>query len=109
LGLNGSVARRTSEAGCRLLRPHPFGLGRHALSTGVAALGVCIAGLAATAGVGRTLVEDRTTAYRIVVADDAIGPERHAAEELALFLAESTGAEFPIVSPRIPTMCKRCG
>ena len=61
--------------------------------------GVCALGLTATPVLGLTLAEDGRTSYRIVVADDAIAPERHAAEELARFLHEATGAEFPVVSP----------
>ncbi len=44
------------------------------------------------------LAEGGTTAYRIVLAPDAIAPERYAAEELARFLGESTGATFAIVT-----------
>ena len=43
------------------------------------------------------MAEKRQTRYRIVVGPEALPPERHAAEELAAFLQESTGAEFRIV------------
>jgi hypothetical protein len=46
-----------------------------------------------------TLAKDGETAYRIVVSADAIEPERHAAAELAFFLKQITGADFPIVTP----------
>lgn len=38
----------------------------------------------------------------VVVADDASKPERHAAEELALFLGQITGAEFVLTPRRTP-------
>lgn len=46
-----------------------------------------------------TLAKDGRTDYRIAVAADAIEPERHAAAELASFLKQVTGADFPIVAP----------
>jgi len=55
--------------------------------------------LAAGAAHGLVLAENGQTTYCIVLADDAIAPERHAAEELARFLQEATGADFPIVAP----------
>jgi len=42
---------------------------------------------------------DAVTSYVIALAHDATPPERHAAEELAGFLAEVTGAAFPIKTP----------
>ncbi len=59
----------------------------------------CAVGLTSIADAAITLARDGQTEYRIVVAGDAIAPERYAAEELSRFLAESTGAEFPIVGP----------
>jgi len=59
----------------------------------------CAVGLTSVADAAITLARNGQTEYRVVVAGDAIAPERHAAEELAHFLEESTGAEFPIVGP----------
>ena len=44
------------------------------------------------------LAHEGTTPYRIAVPPDATEPERHAAAELASFLKQSTGAEFPVVT-----------
>ena len=44
------------------------------------------------------LADGGKTAYKIVLPADAIEPERHAAAELAAFLKQSTGADFPIVA-----------
>jgi hypothetical protein len=40
-----------------------------------------------------------TTAYAITLAESASAPERHAAQELAVYLEKVTGAEFAIVVP----------
>lgn len=42
------------------------------------------------------LAREGQTSHRIVVADDASEPERHAAAELAAFLKRATGAAFPV-------------
>ena len=42
------------------------------------------------------LAENGSTTYRIVIAKEAVEAEEHAAKELALFLGEMTGADFPI-------------
>ena len=43
------------------------------------------------------LATGKQTVYRIVLPDAPSEPERHAAAELAMFLKQSTGAEFPVV------------
>ena len=43
------------------------------------------------------LATGKQTAYQIVLPDAPSEPERHAAAELATFLKQSTGAEFPVV------------
>lgn len=56
----------------------------------------CTAPLLAADG-GITLATAGRSAYRIVLPDAPSDPDRHAAEELARFLKQSTGAELPIV------------
>ena len=46
-----------------------------------------------------TLTESKQTRYQIVAVSDADGVEAYAAETLAGYLKEMTGAEFPVVSP----------
>jgi hypothetical protein len=46
-----------------------------------------------------TLADDGRARYRIVAASDADGIEDYAAQTLAGYLKEMTGAEFPVVSP----------
>ena len=48
------------------------------------------------------LADQGQSAYRIVVAEKAAAPDRHAAEELQTFLHEISGARLPIVSDREP-------
>lgn len=48
------------------------------------------------------LAEGGSTAYPVVVAPAATAPERHAAEELARFLAEITGAPFVVRTDETP-------
>lgn len=56
-----------------------------------------VVGLLATWSAGAvTLSENGQTKAVIVIAADAPAPERHAAAELAGFLAQITGAQFPI-------------
>jgi hypothetical protein len=45
-----------------------------------------------------TLAREGATRYSIVAADDASPVDRYAARELALYLRQITGAEFPVVS-----------
>ena len=45
------------------------------------------------------LARDGATPYVITLAPDATPPERHAAEELASFLKQVTGATFPLKTP----------
>ena len=47
-----------------------------------------------------TLARDGKTTYRIILPDEAAEPERHAADELAAFLKQSTGAEFPVLGAK---------
>lgn len=47
---------------------------------------------------GVTLAQDGRTEHVIVIASDASAPEQHAAQELARFLQEVTGAPFPVRS-----------
>ncbi len=56
------------------------------------ALAVCVASSAGA----MTLAERSKTGHVIVVASDAIAPERTAAAELQKYLEQVTGAEFPI-------------
>ncbi len=49
-----------------------------------------------------TLATDGATEYVIVIPEDATGLEKRAADEVALWLGEITGAEFPIVSDSEP-------
>ena len=61
------------------------------------AVAVCLIGATGTAfGAGLTLAADGKTAYTIVVDPDATLAEEHAAAELAAFLEQVTGAQFPI-------------
>ena len=46
-----------------------------------------------------TLAEAGQTRYQIVAAPDVDGVEAYAANTLAGYLQEMTGAEFPVVSP----------
>jgi hypothetical protein len=46
-----------------------------------------------------TLAAEGRTPYVITLASDAAPPEQHAAQELAQYLKEVTGAEFAIVAP----------
>ena len=56
-----------------------------------------------------TLASGGKTAYTIIVDPDATVAERHAAEELAAFLKQVTGATYPlkttIITPETPVMC----
>lgn len=63
-----------------------------------AVLAGTLAGQAAAAPL--TLSTDDQTAYQIVVDPQATRAEKHAAEELARFLKQVTGANFPIVQTR---------
>jgi hypothetical protein len=51
-----------------------------------------------TAAASHLLADSGTTDYVIVVADDAAPPVRRAANDLGKYLAEVSGADFPIVS-----------
>lgn len=54
--------------------------------------------LPAAAGAQLKLAQDSATDYTIVQSGDASGPEKFAAEELAMFLKRVTGAGFPIAN-----------
>ena len=61
----------------------------------------CVAAFAARAETNDSfivLARDGATDYVIVTAADATGVDRYAAAELALYLRQMTGAEFPVVS-----------
>ena len=49
-----------------------------------------------------TLAQNGRTDYKIVIAEKPAKQVKYAAEELASFLKQMTGAEFPIVSDRTP-------
>lgn len=49
------------------------------------------------------LADQGQSAYRIVVAEKAALPDRHAAEELQTFLQQISGVKLPIVSDREPS------
>ena len=49
-----------------------------------------------------TLAQNGKTGYKIVIAEKPAKQVKYAAEELASFLKQMTGAEFPIVSDRTP-------
>ena len=69
---------------------------RHSMTCCLLSLGLAAAG--ASRAHALVLAQNGETNYKIVLAQDAAPPERHAAEELARFLHESTGVEFPIVT-----------
>ncbi len=61
----------------------------------------CVVGLwSSSAADAVTLSEQGGTTAVVVVADDATGPEKHAAGELAAFLEQVTGATFKIIGPK---------
>lgn len=68
----------------------------------LSALGICSASIADVATAEIVLAENGKSAYRIVVADEALPSTRHGAEELQAFLQQITGAKLPIVSDRQP-------
>ncbi len=57
---------------------------------------------AASAGADLTLIDNGQSAFRIVVAADAIPSERYAAEELQRYLERMGGAKLPIVADTEP-------
>jgi len=57
-----------------------------------------LAALPAVAKPALTLAENGSTRYQIVLPNHASAPQQHAARELASFLAQITGAQFPVVS-----------
>jgi hypothetical protein len=70
---------------------------------------VCVAGGASSAAAlppPRVLADGGHSAYRIVIPRGAIPSERHAAEELARFLKEMSGAELPVVDDASPASAK---
>jgi hypothetical protein len=55
-----------------------------------------------------TLVKDGKSSYSIVIAADAVAPEKNAAEELQKYLLEVTGVKLPIVTEneKTPGACR---
>src|SRR5688572_17469633 len=59
-------------------------------------IAACIATSASNSVASVTLSRDGKSDYVIVVADEAMAPERKAAEDLADYLKQITGAQLPV-------------
>lgn len=59
-------------------------------------ISACVLAACSPSEATMNLATDGATAYRVVVDPEATAPEKHAAQELAKFLTEVTGAEFPV-------------
>ena len=70
--------------------------------TGIFIMSAMIASQLTSPAGGFTIARDGVASARIVAAEDATLPERHAAEELAAFLGQVTGGTFDIVSSAEP-------
>ena len=96
----------------KLLRPAailmevPVPLARHALLGLVVVFAISLASAVSAAPLH--LASDGVTRYTIVVDPGATASERHAARELADFLKQTTGADFPITTTvETPTTARR--